>query len=74
MSTENISEQVPKYACPHCGSDEVRDDFDTYPVFLAEGDRLVYLRSESAGGGLSELCCNMRDNFITDDLGHVAIE
>lgn len=37
----------PKYACAVCGSDEVRGDFDTCPVFLAEGDKIIYLRSDT---------------------------
>ena len=37
----------PKYACFHCGNTEVRGDFDTCPVFRAEGERIIYLRSET---------------------------
>ncbi len=43
----NNSETQPKYACARCGSAEVRGDFDTCPVFRAEGDRIIYLRSET---------------------------
>lgn len=54
MTTDN----TPKYACRLCGSNEIRGEFDSYPVFQAEGDRLVFLRMDSIPGGLSELYCN----------------
>ncbi len=69
MATQNS-----RYACPHCGSNEVRGDFDTYPVFLAEGDRLVYQRLESTHAGVLELYCNFCHELITDDLDDVLIE
>ncbi len=47
----------PKYACARCGSNEVRGEFDTCPVFRAEGDRIIYLRSETYPD-LSALYCN----------------
>ena len=44
--TTDINDR-PKYACSHCGNAEVRGDFDTCPVFRAEGERIIYLRSET---------------------------
>ena len=40
MTSENNATS-PKFACKECGSDEVRGDFDTYPVFRAEDDKIV---------------------------------
>ena len=73
MSADNAVER-PKYACPHCGSTEVRGEFDSYPVFRAEENNLVYARSETIVSGLSELLCNVCHNFITDDLYDAEIE
>ena len=70
----NNSETQPKYACPHCGSIEVRGDFDSYPVFRAEGDKLVYTRAETIVSGLSVLYCNACHDFITNDLYDATIE
>lgn len=47
-----------KYACRNCGSVEVATNTETWAVFLAEGDRLLYLRDESPGTGLQSLFCN----------------
>ena len=57
MTIDN-NDNRPRYACSICGSDEVRGNFDTYPVFLAEGDRLVYRRLESTDAGIEALYCN----------------
>ena len=73
MNTNN-DDVSSKYACPHCGSVEVRGEFDSYPVFLADGDTLVYTRSETIVAGLSALYCNTCHNFITDDLHDAAIK
>ena len=51
------NDDLPKYACSHCGHNEVRGDFDTCPVFMAEGDKIIYLRSETYPD-LSALYCN----------------
>ena len=73
MSTD-ITTSLPKYACKECGSDEVRGDFDTYQVYLAEGNRLVHLRSESTDPAILELYCNICGAEIEiDDLGGVII-
>lgn len=56
--TVESSDKSSKYACRICGSVEVRGIFDTYPVFLAEGDRLIYQRLESTGAGIEALYCN----------------
>ena len=71
--TTDINDR-PKYACPYCGSAEVRGDFDAYPVFLADGDKLVYLRSETTDAGVLELYCNSCHDLITDDLDDVEFE
>ena len=67
--TSDSNSTRPRYVCPHCGSAEVRGDFDTYPVFLAEGNRIVYQRSESTDAGVLELYCNVCHELIVDDLG-----
>ena len=53
-----IKDALPKYACRYCGSDEVRGDFDTYQVFRAEGDKIVFQRSECPDGSVLALYCN----------------
>lgn len=67
MTTNN--DASPKYACPHCASTEVRGDFDAYPVFRAEEDKIVYLRSETTDAGVLELYCNSCHELIADGLG-----
>ena len=70
-----IKDLLPKYACRNCGSDEVRGDFDTYPVFRAEGDNLVHLRSESAGGSVLTLYCNeCQEPIEAEVMSDIAIE
>ena len=56
-TTCNVEESQARYACPHCGSDEVRGDFDTYQVYRAEGDRLIHLRSEWTDPAVLALYC-----------------
>ena len=74
MTTQH-GETIPKYACGICGSDEVRGDFDSYPVFLAQDDKIIYLRSETIVAGLSALYCNQCDEEIeSDDYGEIEIE
>ena len=68
MNSDNINDPS-RYACPHCGSTEVRGDFDSYPVFLADGDKLIYLRSETTDAGVLELYCNFCHELIADGLG-----
>lgn len=68
------TETLPKYACPKCGSREVRGDFDTYQVYLAEGDKLVHLRSEMTDPAILELYCNACGIEIEADLDEVHIE
>ena len=60
--TTDINDR-PKYACAICGSDEVRGDFDTCPVLRAEGNKIIYLRSETYPE-ISALYCN----FCHEDL------
>ena len=56
MNTENAGDG-PKFGCKKCGGDEVSGGLDTYPVFRAEGETLVYLRMQSTENGVSELNC-----------------
>lgn len=73
MTTENSGDR-PKYACAECGNDEVRGDFDTYQVYLAEGDRLIHLRSEATDPGILALYCNACGAEIwLEDLDEVEI-
>lgn len=73
MTTENSSDR-PKYACAECGNDEVRGDFDTYQVYLAEGDKLIHLRSEATDPAILELYCNACGAEVEiDDLGEIEI-
>ena len=73
MATGNQGNR-PKYACIHCGNDEVRGDFDTYQVYRAEGNRLVHLRSEATDPAILELYCNACGREIEiDDLGEIEI-
>ena len=70
----NSNDVRPKYACCMCGSNEVRNELDTYQVFLAEGDKLVHLRSEYFGTGLLALYCNScYEPIEVDDLGKIEI-
>ena len=48
---------APKYACPNCGGDEVHSDLNAHDVFRAEGDKIVYLRSNSLDGLVMQLFC-----------------
>ena len=73
MSSDNTTPS-PKYACKECGSDEVRGDFDTYPVFRAEDDKIVFLRSELTDTGVMELYCNSCGEEIDEDLAEITIE
>jgi predicted RNA-binding Zn-ribbon protein involved in translation (DUF1610 family) len=64
----------PKFGCVHCGSDEVRGSLDAYPVFRAEGETLVYLRSESMERGVLALNCHSCGRPIAiDDTGDIVI-
>ena len=73
MTSDNTA-TPPKYDCTECGSTEVRGDFDTYQVFLAEGDKLVHLRSEFTDPALLHLYCNRCHVEIEADLEWVEIE
>ena len=50
-------EATPKYACPSCGGDEVHSDLNAYDVYRAEGDKLVFLRSDGLDGLVTQLFC-----------------
>ena len=50
-------EQLPKYACPLCGSIEVLGPIDTYPIYVAEGDYLYFSHSEIADSDDLALSC-----------------
>ncbi len=66
---------LPKYACRHCGSDEVMGGLDTYPVFLAEGDKLIHLRSESTDMGILALYCHScGKNIEVEYISEIKIE
>ena len=68
-------EELPKYACSHCGSDEVRGDFDTYPVYRTEGDRLIHLRTECPDPSVMALyCTNCHEPIEIEDLSGLKIE
>ena len=41
-------QQPPKYACRVCGSDVILGSLDSYSVYVAEGNRLYFLRTEIA--------------------------
>jgi hypothetical protein len=70
-----IKDLLPKYACRNCGSDEVRGDFDTYPVFRAEGDKLAHLRSECPDGSVLALYCNeCHEPIEIENLAEINIE
>ncbi len=74
MSTKNTDAR-PKFACGNCGSTEVREDFDTYQVYLAEGDKLIHLRSEWTDPAILSLHCNHCQHKIEIyDLGEIVIE
>ena len=68
-------ETQPKYACRQCGSDEVRGGFDTFPVCQAEGDKLIYLRSECPDASVLALfCLQCNERIEVEDLGEIQIE
>ena len=63
-----------KYACRTCGSIEVATKTETWAVFRAEGDQLLYLRDESPVTGLSSLFCNeCGEDIEVQDYGSIAI-
>ena len=71
----DAGDEPAKYACRNCGSNEVGGNSDTYPVFRAEGDKLIYLRSESNELGVLALYCNICQRRIeVDDIGEIKIE
>lgn len=73
--TSQRNDPLPQYACRICGSGEIRGEPDSYPVFRAEDDKIVYLRSETLPGGLSYLYCNECDEPIeADDLGRIRVD
>ncbi len=51
------ADPLPKYACQGCGATEVRGDPDTYPVYEAEGDKLLFRRTETTDFVSSALFC-----------------
>ena len=66
---------LPKYACKEYGSDEVRSEFNGYDVFLAEGDKLILIRSEGMEDGVFGLCCLSCNMAIeVDDFAELSIE
>lgn len=74
MGAEN-NEARPKYACHRCGSDEVRGDFDTFQVYLAEDDKLIHLRSEFTDPVILALYCYVCDERIEiKDLSEIKVE
>ena len=73
MTSENNATS-PRFACKECGSDEVRGDFDAYPVFRAEDDKIVFLRSELTCAGVLELYCNSCGEEIDEELDGITIE
>ena len=72
---QRIGEELPKYACRNCGSDEVRGDFDTYQVYRAEDDRLVHLRSEFTDPAVLVLFCTQCHGRIhIEDITEIKFE
>ena len=70
-----IKDTLPKYACRNCGSHEVRGDFDTYPVFQAEGDKLVFQRKECPDGSvLVFYCTDCHEPIEIENVAEVKIE
>ena len=63
MNPEN-TENLPKYACRECGSDELRGEMHGFEVFRAEGDKIIHVRSEGTDGGLGGLFCYECDEPI----------
>lgn len=53
MSDDN---QVPKYACPHCGCREFCTTPDEYSIYLADGDELLFQRTELCNDGIRLSC------------------
>ena len=51
------SPTFPKYGCRNCGSDTLGGGLDTFPVFQAKGEVIVYLRSETLDLGILKLFC-----------------
>ena len=73
MTSENNATS-PRFACKECGSDEVRGDFDTYPVYRAEDDKIVFIRTELTDIGVTELYCNSCGEGIDENLEGITIE
>ena len=70
MTTDN----TPQYACRLCGSDEIRGDFDSYAVYRAEGDSLVFLYSELTDPIATSLYCvrcGGRLELTQEELGNI---
>lgn len=73
--TSQRNDPLPQYACRICGSDEIRGEPDSYPVFRAEDDKIVYLRSETYDNDLSDLICNeCHEPIEVADYGRIKIE
>lgn len=73
--TSQRNDPLPQYACRICGSDEIRGEPDSYPVFRAEDDKIVYLRSETYDNDLSDLICNeCLEPIEVADFGRIRIE
>lgn len=64
----------PKYACTRCGSNEVRGDFDTCPVFRAEGDKIIYLRSETYPELCALYCNSCHEDIEIENIDELIIE
>ena len=72
--TSQTDTTLPKYACAHCDSIEVRGNFDTCPVFLAEGDRIIYLKSETYPLIDAPYCNRCHEDLEIENIDELIIE
>ncbi len=70
-STDNSS---PKYACTVCGNNEIRSTYNTYQVFIAEKNKLIYTRTESDDLGLLLYCNSCHEPIEIKDMNELIIE
>jgi len=71
----SLDSGLPKYACPKCGSEEVRGDLDSYQVYRAEGQKLVYLRSEFTDPAVLALhCLDCNERIPLGELADIEIQ
>lgn len=54
---DSSNQVLHKYQCRACGCVEVAGGLDSYPIFRAEGEKLVYVRTVSYDADISSLTC-----------------